>query len=289
MLTQYTFRILVLALGLLTQIGSASGNQQFSIVIQPAHPTILPFEALALSVTVTNVSGAVVSHTCCGIHIQILNDAGQWEPFHADATPIASSPQGRKIFQPGESITAATYVDIRHGGKSVFALPGEVRLKIEVGELESPVVIVHVEEPSGQDKAMLAELQSSGLTNCLAVDAPDRYELAPEKLHALAELEAKFSGSGYADRAAVARGTYYIKGVNGNPDLPLAKRTFHELEAKSATAPTAAYYLGVIAMQEGDTSAAKRYIEAAQKSSSNPLIQQRVKYRLSEIERKQRE
>ena len=77
MLTQYTFRILVLALGLLTQIGSASGNQQFSIVIQPAHPTILPFEALALSVTVTNVSGAVVSHTCCGIHIQILNDAGQ--------------------------------------------------------------------------------------------------------------------------------------------------------------------------------------------------------------------
>jgi TPR repeat protein len=160
---RWRLRSLLFIVCLLAQIASASEAPEFSEVIRAARSTLLPYEPLVFSITAPNLSSVAATIMCCGIGIEVLNDA------------------------------------------------------------------------------------------------------------------------------AVALGAYYIKGVGGSPDLPQAKRIFHELETKAETAPTAAYYLGVIAMQEGDLSVAKRYIVSAQQTSPNPPIQQQAKYRLFDIARKQRD
>lgn len=154
--------------------------------------------------------------------------------------------------------------------------------------MESPIITVHVQEPNGKDQAMLAALKLSGLVEYLAMDAPERFEITPAQLQRLAELREKFPGSHYAELAAIATGTYYVQGVNGHPDLPAAKHIFNDLESNASTAATAAYYLGLIALKEGDVGSAQRYMQSAQDVSPNPLIQQRTHYRLIEIARRQK-
>lgn len=272
--------LFIVQLVLLGTVGAQTASPSagsLTVTVTPSALTLYEYEPLQLVIHVRNSSAKTVTaeESWQPFTWFKLEGNSDWKLFRPDHFPALSPlPPYPVTFQPGEELTLTDFVDINSDGQNVFANAGKVQIRVMVGRLKSEPVTVTVAEPTGEDKAALEDLKTSGLTRFIAM-FPARYGYSDEKIKILSDLASKHGSSIYGIHSAYAAALLEIE--KGSPeDLKRARRTLEGLNARQAS-PRALYWLSELARKQGDNQAAVSYLYAAAATKGNPYFREEAR------------